>query len=250
MSSDIIVIADTQVKAESNLSHLEALARYIWEYKPAHIVHIGDHFDFPSLNPYQKTGALLVDDLHSGRVALDLIMDYSRERVVKAKGKANYFPELHFCMGNHEERLTRYLNENPELVGMIDLEGIIKSAGWNPYKYQQPLNIDGIIFRHFLVNEFSGRPIGGSIENKLNKSPYSFVHGHQQQFQFGRRQNIMGKPHFGVCAGAFYQEDEEYRKYENTEIRGFVHLKHFINRYNWDDFDVEFVSLERLLEDY
>ena len=44
--------------------------------------------------------------------------------------------------------------------------------------------------------------------------------------------------------------DEAYRGANNTEIRGFLHLKGFVNRYNHKDHDVEFVSLERLLKDY
>ena len=96
----------------------------------------------------------------------------------------------------------------------------------------------------------SGRPFGGTIENKLNKFPHSFVHGLQQHYHFGRRQNLQGKPHFGVCAGSFYLHNEGYRGANNTEIRGFTHLKGFINRYGYQDYDVEFVSLERLLEQW
>jgi len=96
----------------------------------------------------------------------------------------------------------------------------------------------------------SGKPVGGGIENKLNKFPHSFVHGHQQQYQFARRQNLMGKPHFGVCAGSFYMHDEDYRGANNTEIRGFAHLKSYTNRYDYKDNDVEFISLERLLMEH
>jgi len=67
-------------------------------------------------------------------------------------------------------------------------------------------------------------------------------------YQFGRRQNLAGSPHFGVCAGAFYMHDEPYRGACNTEIRGFVHMKSFTNRYDYSDYDIDFVSLERLLE--
>jgi hypothetical protein len=44
--------------------------------------------------------------------------------------------------------------------------------------------------------------------------------------------------------------DEAYRGANNTEIRGFVHLHSFTNRYDFQDYDVNFVSLERLLEQW
>ena len=253
--NDIIVIADTQVKPDSDLSHLEALSRYIWTHKPSHIVHIGDHWDFPSLSTYRtpkekEDGARLKDDYEAGVKALQVVLNFVDERLEKAKGKTKYTPELHFCAGNHENRLSRFVNEHPQLEGLVDIKAAVEAEGWNYHEFLEPLWIDDILFRHYMVNPMSGRAIGGSIENKLNKHPHSFVHGHQQQYQFARRQNAAGMPHFGVCAGSFYLEDEDYRGYENTEIRGFVHLRHFVNRYSYSDYDCEFVSLERLLADY
>ncbi len=252
--NDILVIADTQISPESDVSHIEALSKYIWEHKPAHIVHIGDHWDFPSLSFYakqvDKEGQRLIHDLQAGADALAMVMAYSEERLLRAKGKASYSPQLHFCTGNHEVRLFRMLENNPHLLGLVDLPKMISDAGWKYYEFLEPLIINEVVFRHYLVNPQTGKPVGGGIENKLNKTQYSFVHGHQQQYQYARRQNTLGKPHFGVCAGSFYITDEKYRGFENTEIRGFTHMRVFTNRYGYTDYDVEFVSLERLMENY
>ena len=253
MNHDMLVIADTQVDKDSPTEHLESLSRYIWKHKPAHIIHIGDHWDFPSLSTYaslaEKEGRRLIDDMDGGIKAFDLIMQVTNERNLTSNRK-KYSPNLHFIMGNHENRLQRFIDEHPILIGLIDLDGIIRDKGWTTHKFLDPLWIEGVCFLHYMPNPESSRPVGGSIENKLNKFPHSFIHGHQQKFQYGRRQNLEGKPHFGVCAGSFYVHDESYRGANNTEIRGFVHLKSFENRYKFLDFDVEFVSLERLLEEY
>ena len=135
-------------------------------------------------------------------------------------------------------------------MDVIDLKGDIEKLGWTVHDFCVPYWKHDIAFVHYMENSQSGRPVGGGIENKLNKFPHSFVHGHQQQFQMGRRQNLQGKPHFGVCAGSFYMHDESYRGSNNTEIRGFTHLKAFTNRYDYLDHDVEFISLERLLQKY
>ena len=253
-NDDVIVIADTQVDLSSPTAHLEALGRYIWEQKVGTIVHIGDHWDFPSLSTYaspmEAEGKRLIDDLRGGIDALKLIMEPTIEGNRVGKRKA-YKPALHFLMGNHENRLNRYISSNPVLDGLIDLKGFIESEGWTVRDMCDPLFLfDDLCFNHYMENPMSGRPVGGAVENKLNKFPHSFVHGHQQQFQYARRQNLRGKPHFGVCAGSFYMHDEGYRGANNTEIRGFVHLKAFTNRYGYLDHDVEFISLERLLNDY
>mgnify|MGYP000075082828 CR=1 FL=1 len=251
---DVLVIADTQVSNTSDTRHLESLARYIWKHKPGTIIHIGDHWDFESLSSYasvlESEGRRLVNDLAGGERALQLIMDYSRERNSKSKKASVYRPQLHFIKGNHENRLDRYIENNPVLEGLIDIDGFIEREGWEVHDFLKPLFIHDICFVHYLAAAQSGRPVGGSIENKLNKFPHSFVHGHQQQYQMGTRQNLLGKPHFGVCAGAFYIDDEGYRGANNTEKRGFVHLKAFTNRYGYLDHDVLFTSLERLMQEY
>lgn len=253
MNTDIIVIADTQVDNTTPTAHLDAISKYIWKHKPQHILHIGDHFDFPSLSTYQSNleaeGKRLYDDLEGGFNAFKRIMKYTDERNKKGKRK-KYTPEKHFLMGNHEQRLKRFIDSHPVLEGCFDLHGFVRDQGWIVHNFNDPYWLYDICFTHYLENPMSGKAVGGSIENKLNKFGHSFCHGHQQQFQFGRRQNLLGKPHHGVCAGSFYMHDEKYRGSNNTEIRGFTHYRGFINRYGYQDHDVEFISLERLLSEY
>lgn len=251
---DIIVIADTQVQPDSPVEHLEALSKYILEYRAGSIVHIGDHFDFPSLSFYaskkEAEGKRLYHDLQAGFDAFKIIMAETEAHNKGKRKKNRYEPSKHFCMGNHENRLNRFIDAHPVLEGCFDLDKFVKDQGWTVNQMNDPLWIHNICFSHYMENPQSGKAVGGGIENKLNKFPHPFVHGHQQQYQHGRRQNLKGEPHFGVCAGSFYMHDEDYRGANNTEIRGFVHLKAFTNRYGYLDHDVEFISLERLLSDY
>ncbi len=253
MNNDTIVIADTQVDSTTPTDHIKALSKYIWKHKPNNIVHIGDHWDLPSLSSYATSlgmeGRRLNDDLEGGYEAFKLIMSET-DRLNRVLKRKKYSPNKHFIMGNHENRLNRFIESHPILSGCFSLEKFILKQGWTVNDFLDPLWVNGVCYLHYMPNAASGRPVGGGIENKLNKFPHSFVHGHQQQFQFGRRQNLEGKPHFGVCAGSFYMHDEEYRGANNTEIRGFLHLKSFKNRYGFQDHDVQFVSLERLIEHY
>jgi len=249
--NDIVIIADTQITPHSSLKHIEKLAKYIWKVKPKYVIHIGDNFDFESLSfyasPLESEGRRLVDDLESGRKGLAIIPEYIDKMNKKAK-KKKYKPEYHFMMGNHCDRLDRMVKSNPHLEGLVDLRQLVKDQGWEYHEFLHPFWVDDIMFNHYLPNPLSGRPIGGSVDNKLNKHPHSFVQGHIQQYQYGRRQTMDGRPQFGIVAGSFYFEDESYRRSSNTEVRGFTHLVSFTNRYKFKDYDCNFVSLERLME--
>jgi len=253
---DIVVIADTQVGPDSPTDHLHALSKYIWKHKPSDIVHIGDHWDLASLSLHASAleleGRRLYQDLEAVFNAFRIIDSVTKEKNAKGKrgAKKAYDPNKHFLEGNHEKRLSRYIQRNPVLEGCFDLNSFVADQGWEVYEMNDPLWLYGIAFSHYMENPQSGRAMGGSMENKLNKIPHSFVHGHQQQYQFARRQNLLGKPHFGACAGSFYMHDEDYRGANNTEVRGFLHLKGYTNRFGYIDHDVEFVSLERLLDEY
>jgi hypothetical protein len=252
-AQDKVIIADTQVDDESPTVHLKALGRFIWDKKPGYVIDIGDHWDLPSLSSYAsklaQEGRRLYNDLEAGFEAFKLIMQETNLRNKIGKKKA-YNPEKHFLMGNHEQRLKRFIEEHPVLEGCFDLDAWVTDQGWQVHAFNDPLFINDVCFSHYMENAQSGRPVGGSMESKLNKFPHSFVHGHQQQYQYACRQNLLGKPHFGVCAGSFYMHDEAYRGANNTEKRGFTYMKAYTNRYGYLDYDIEFVSLERLLKEY
>jgi hypothetical protein len=250
---DIVVIADTQVDNDSPTAHLKALGSFIWEHKPGHIHDIGDHWDLPSLSSYaskkEQEGRRLFDDLQGGNDAFGLIMQESKMRNFIGK-KKQYSPNKKFLKGNHEFRLERYINDHPILEGCFDIGAWVVDQGWEVFGFNDPVFVNDVCFSHYMSSAGSGKAVGGSMENKLNKFPHSFVHGHQQQYQFACRQNLLGKPHFGVCAGSFYMHNEAYRGENNTEKRGFPYMKAYTNRYGYLDYDIEFVSLERLLKEY
>ena len=74
----ILIIPDTQVKPGVNLNHLTWLGKYICDIRPDIIVHLGDHFDFPSLSTYDRgtaaiEGKRVQADLNTGLLGMDLL---------------------------------------------------------------------------------------------------------------------------------------------------------------------------------
>ncbi len=249
----ILVIPDTQVTPEVCTKHIEAAGRLIAKEKPETIVVIGDWWDFESLSFFDKgkavaEGRRLKADIQAGVDAMHLLLDPLRALQAKQKSQNRkvYKPRLVFTWGNHEERLERYMNDNPATLGAFDLKSIIKDFGFEFYDFLEIAEVDNIMFSHYFANPLSGRPWGGMITNKLSKIGRSFVQGHVQTLEYGERYLNNGEHQFGLVAGSFYTHDEAYKGAQgNHHFRGLVKLHNDAQRT-----DVEFVSIDRLMRKY
>ena len=252
MSSNILVIPDMQVKPEQALEHIAALGNFIVTHKPDIIVNLGDMWDMPSLSSYDRStkkaeGRRVDQDIAAGNAAMDVLLHDLRKLQSKqrAQKKKVYTPRLVFLVGNHEERIMRHVNVNPELSGFLDYSHLAL-ADWEVCDFLVPINIEGILFAHYFYNPNSSRPYGGSIINRLNKVKESFVQGHEQTFIFDR-QYTPSRTLTGIVAGAFYMHDEEYKGPQgNTHWRGVIML----HDAHEGDYRKEEIPLQHLLTCY
>jgi hypothetical protein len=252
----ILVIFDTQIGPDNiqlNEPLLLALGELIVKEKPTHVVHIGDHWDFRSLGMYDLArknklvfnGEELRQDVEAGRYGLACITmaldEYNfQQRINK---KAQYKPQQHFTLGNHEERLVRF----PELRGLIDYKDLFIDSEWVVHDFLKPVVLGGVHFVHYAYNALSGRPIGGTAEFRLNKLKMSFVQGHEQVFKYAQEYLNDGRSISALICGSCYLHDEKYKGYQgNNHFRGAAML------HNVRDgmYDLEQYSVARLLKEF
>lgn len=224
------------------------------EYRPDVIVVIGDWWDMHSLSSYVKPGSRehreldLSADIDVGNEAFQRLirpMEAEQDRL-KANRKKAWNPEKHFFFGNHEDRITRYVDGDPRMDGIVGL-GDLETPGFERHEFLEIVYVDGIAYSHYFANTHSGRPIGGSIDNRLNKIGTSFVAGHEQGLSYGIRQYPGRLTRHGLVAGSFYQHDEAYRGAQGTgEWRGIVVL----NEVNNGQYDVMPLSMNYLKGKY
>jgi len=228
------VIPDTQVKEGVSTDHLEAAGNYIVEKRPDVIVHIGDHWDMPSLSSYDRgkkamEGRRVLQDIDAGQRAMERLLQPLRTLQARQKQnkKKQYTPRMVFTLGNHENRINRHVESNPELDGSLGMDQLgLEEMGWEVQPFLQPVNIDGIVYAHYFYNPMSGRPYGGTIQNKLSKVKTSFTMGHQQGLQIATETNNAGTKIWGLVAGSFYTHYEDYIGPQgNDHFRGVV-MKH------------------------
>lgn len=229
-------------------------AKAIVEYKPDVIVHLGDHWDMHSLNSYDKpgsrgmVGATIDADVDCGNEAFARLtgpMDREIARL-KRRRRKHWAPERVFLFGNHEQRIERFCNADPRFAGIVGYD-LLQTAGFTRHPFLEIVDIDGIWYSHYFANTHSGKAIGGSIDNRLNKIGQSFVQGHQQGFLYGIRQYPGSLTRHGIVAGSFYQHDEDYRGAQgNGEWRGIIVLNEVHN----GKFDIMPLSMDYLKEKY
>lgn len=234
--TDILAIPDTQVKPGVPVDHIIATATYILEHKPKWVIHLGDHWDLPTLapfefnKPFKASFSKVQGDIEAGKKALHVIsgsIDAHNTKRRKQK-KKQYKPNLVFLVGNHEQRLVWYrkVKGNPSLT--LDDLGL-HEMGWYMVPYLKPVKVSGIVFSHYFVDPdlASGKAFGGHIHNQLKSLGHSFVQGHKPGLAVaGPRVTPDGRTTRGIIAGSFYDYDQDYMNPQSQAAwHGILHLR-------------------------
>jgi hypothetical protein len=225
-----LLIPDTQVRKGVDTTHIDWAARAIVEYRPDVIVMIGDHWDMHSLSTHDAPGsanqenARYWDDVNSGNDAFARLCKPMQQVQKREKGRKRWKPRKVYTRGNHEFRIERAIAKEPRLTGAYSYHHL-NTQDFEVHPFLEIVNIDGISYSHYFANVLSGRPIGGTIPNRLSKIGRSFVCGHEQGMQYGMVQYPGSIRRHGLVAGSFYQHCESYRGAQGRdEWRGIIVL--------------------------
>lgn len=249
-----LVIPDTQIRPGCDTRHIDWAAKAILDYLPDVIVVLGDWWDMHSLSTHDAAGsedmegANYMADIEAGCEAFARLVEPMRkEQARRIKGHLpRWNPECHFLTGNHENRISRAIQNEPKYAGALTLDHL-NVQGFSTHPFLKIINIDGIKYCHFFPNPYSGRAIGGTITNRLAHIGSSFCQGHQQGYLYGSKQYPDHVKH-GIVAGRFYLHHERYRPedVQNAEWSGIFVLNDVRN----GDFDMMPLSVRYLERKY
>lgn len=237
-SVKIVVIPDTQTKPGVNTDHLQHIGEYIADKRPDIIIHVGDHWDMPSLSSYdvgkrQAEGRRVMADMDAGKRAMDRLMN----PIAAANG---YNPKKHFLMGNHEYRLQRAIDADAKLDGLISMDDYgVEAWGWEPHAFLEVLTINGCDFSHYFTSGPMGRPVS-SPAVLLRERQKSAVQGHVQRFDMAVHQKT---GQMALFVGIAYTHYEEYLGPQGNGCRQQIVVMHDLHD---GIFDPMFVSLSFL----
>ncbi len=249
-----IVIGDTQVREGVPTDHLTWIGQYIvdqFQGRDVVIIHVGDHWDMPSLSSYDKgkkamEGRRYRADIRAGNRGFARLCEPLKQ--FNAGKRQQWWPKRHFLLGNHEDRITRACEADAQLDGVISLDDLnAKEWGWTVHAFRDPVEIDGVHYAHYFYNPNTGRPYGGeNLYTRLKTIGHSFTMGHQQGLQHAIRP-VGRTRHHGLVIGSTYLHDEGYLGPQgNAYWRGLV-VCHQVER---GAYDAMFVSLDFLCRKY
>jgi hypothetical protein len=251
---DILLIPDSHAGPGKSLERFKWIGQYLIDEQPDICVDIGDRADMPSLSSFDKgkksfEGRRYKDDINAARRAnkyltkplLDL---QEKQRLDKKK---IYKPDLHITMGNHEERILRVCQNNPELDGFLSYADLqYEKWGWNQHEFLDIIEIQGILFSHYFVSGVMGKAIGGvnAARSHINKTMRSTVSGHSHMFDYAVSPDITGKKIMGLVCGVCVEENEGWNNVQSYQMwnNGICMLRGCVD----GTYDLEMISLDRL----
>lgn len=252
MSKTHLFITDSHSHYKHNNKRAEYLGHLICDLKPDVVIHGGDSADMPSLASFDKGKKSFQGRTY--RADIDSHLDFLSRMFFPIRKAKRKLPRFYFLEGNHEHRIKRAIDLQPELEGAIgfkDLEldryfdEIVEYNGGSP----GVLKLDGVNYAHYFVSGVMGRNIAGEhpAYSLISKQYDSCSAGHTHTADYAIRTDTNGRKIHGLIAGTFSDYDNDWAGEANRLYwRGCV-FKRGVDKGNYDP---EFISLARMKKEY
>lgn len=172
------VIPDAHLAPGVNPERMRWIGRFFADEGVEEIIQVGDLGTFDSVSAHAQPGTLDFEKLPRAVADFDAV---ERGLDLFAAGLGAHRARKRITKGNHEHRLDRFENANPQTQGMfVDrFDALCDQRGWGVYPYREYAMVGGVGFIHIPINA-AGKPYGGklSAQRIANDALFSIVHGH------------------------------------------------------------------------
>lgn len=254
MSSAItLVVPDSHSHPSYSNRRFDWLGKFILDLKPDKVINLGDGADMASLSSYDTARA---KGFHGRtyRRDVDSFLDAQERMWAPVKNAKKKKPWAMYLEGNHEERIRRAVNANPELEGTYGIEDLELGRYYDefvPYVGNTPgvASVDGVLYAHYFVSGVMGRPIGGEhgAYSLLTKEFTSCTQGHAHTFDYAIRTTGDGRKIHGLVAGCYQDYQSDWAGEVNKMWHSGVIVKRNVDR---GQYDLQWVSMEALRKEY
>lgn len=247
-----VVIPDCHAHYQHNNKRATLLGKLIHDIRPDVVINMGDSADMPSLASYEKGTRASVGRTY--RQDIEAHLDFSDRLWYEVKKHKKRMPDRVFLVGNHEQRIHKAVNLQPELAGTIDLSDLALEEYYDEVVYYEGntpgvITIDGVSYAHYFVSGVMGRSIAGEhpAYGLITKQFSSCTQGHVHTFDFCQRTNASGKKVNGLVCGVFQDYDSDWAGEVNRLWSRGVVVKRNVEG---GEYDLQWISLGQLAKEY
>ena len=212
----------------------------------------GDVWDMEALCSYDKGKASFHGRAY--KKDIDAGLEFQERVFAPMKRTKKKQPRKIFLEGNHEHRLRRVLDYQPELEGTIGYEDFDLNRHYDDiilYEGATPgrVNVDGILYAHYFVSGVKGMPVGGVNPARmlLQKQHVSCTSFHLHLVDWAVETAGNGKKIMGMFGGVGHDRIEEF-----AGASSHLWWPGVIIKRNVEDgcYDPSFISLKSLEKEY
>ncbi len=252
MIEKLLLIPDQHAISTHNNDRADWLGQLIKDEKPDLVINMGDAADVPSLSSYDKGTRAFAGK--SYKADLDAHLDFQDRIWHPIKKLKKKMPRRIVLEGNHEHRIERALDLSPELTGTIGFKDfafddyydeVVRYKGGTPGIWK----IENILFAHYFITGVSGRPLGGEhpAHSLISKNKISSIAAHSHLYDYCTQTNIDGQTHNGLVVGCYQDYINDWSGNIGELWRSGITILRDVSN---GDFDLEFISLNRLKKEY
>lgn len=255
MSVTHLVIPDQHAHPDFPNDRANWIGQLIKDLKPEVVVNLGDAADLASLSTYDRGKG----SFHGRNYEADINshLDFQERMWAPIKRSKRKQPYRVVLEGNHEFRIKRAIDLQPELQGdrfglsFKDLDfdrvyhDVVEYNGNTPGVYE----LDGIQYAHYMVSGVMGRPIGGEhhATSLLTKNFQSCTVGHSHTVDWSVRTKTDGTKIMGCVAGVYQDYYSPWAGHVNDLWWSGVVVKRGVED---GVYNPQFISIKELEKEY
>lgn len=255
MSKVHLIVPDQHAHPDFNNRRADWLGQLIKDVKPDVVVNMGDAADLSSLSSYDRGKA----SFHGRNYTKDIEshLDFQERMWAPMKQSKKKQPYRVVLEGNHEHRIKRAIDLDPQLEGErfglsfrnLDFDSyyheVVEYNGQTPGIYE----LDGIYYAHYFISGLMGRPIGGEHHaySLLSKNYKSCTAAHSHTIDFSVRSDPSGRKLMGLVAGVYQDYESTWAGHVNDLWWSGVVIKRNVDN---GSYDPEFISMDALRKAY
>ena len=208
MSKVHVVIPDPHAHYRHNNDRAIWLGNLIRDIRPDVVVNMGDTADMPSLSGYDRGKRSFQGRTYAADIAAH--GDFQERLWGTVRAGKKKLPRRITLIGNHEQRIDRAINIQPELAGTVDYKDLCLDKWYDDvvhYVADTPgvINVDGIHYAHYFISGVMGRAIGGEhpAHALLTHKHVSCTQAHSHILDRCIRTRADGRKILGLVVGVY-----------------------------------------------